>query len=183
MSLRPILEWIADRVGPPRVIYDRAGKSPYLSRYYLFGGPTMADGSWPFERDGAMRAGALWPTRAFGLYLHKFHRGDDDMQLHNHPWRAAVSIILAGGYREERRVGDRVVARSVWPGSVNVILADDFHRVDLFERDAWSLFLAGPKFQGWGFWDRENGSFVPWREFITARRDPVSFARAESWRR
>jgi len=174
-----LLAKLSARLAPPRVIYDRAGRSPYLSRYYLFGGPTMPDGSPPFEADGATRVGCAWPARGFGLYLHRFHRGDDDAELHNHPWRVAVSIILAGGYHEERRVGERVERRLVKPGDVNVIFADDFHRVDLVEDEAWSLFVAGPKLQGWGFWDRVSGRFTPWRQFITAKRDPAAFARRE----
>jgi hypothetical protein len=36
------------------------------------------------------------------LYLHHFLRSDPDRELHSHPWHAR-SLILVGGYREERR--------------------------------------------------------------------------------
>src|SRR5271170_2836454 len=101
--LRLALEWFASRLPPPRVIYDREGVSPYLSRYYLRGRPTMPDGSEPFAEDGAPKRGAIFPDRIH-VYLHKFHRGDSDEALHNHPWLWSRSFVLAGGYIEERRL-------------------------------------------------------------------------------
>jgi len=153
----------------PRVIYDRAGVSPYLSRYYLVGRPYMADGSAPIDRFGNPHPDAIFP-RGIGLYLHRFHRSDDDTALHNHPWRWARSLILAGGYIEERRIDGRVVRHVVRPGSWRRIDQDDFHRVDLLEHDCWSLFIAGPKAASWSFWDRDTGETVPWREFIARVR-------------
>lgn len=170
--MRALLYRISDRLPRPRIIYDRAGRSPYLSRWYIFGAPKMPDGSQPFDEYGGPRDGVIWGDKRWGLYLHRFHRGDDDVELHNHPWRWALSLILAGGYVEERRVGDAVIVRKVCPGTLNRIDADDFHRVDLLEHDAWSLFLVGPKFQGWGFWNRSTGRFTPWREFIAQFREP-----------
>jgi hypothetical protein len=130
---------------------------------------------------GAPREGAAWPPKRCGLYLHRFHRGDDESQLHNHPWRWAASLILAGGYREEVRGKDDVVrTRIVKPWRLNRIRSDTFHRVDLLEDDAWTLFLVGPKFSGWGFWDRDSREFWPWRTFINRLRDPSAFAREQS---
>lgn len=172
-----LLEWVTSKMPPPRVIWDRMGDSPYLSRFYIFGRPKMADGSDPFERDGSPKVGVIWPTSSIGVYLHKFHRGDDDEELHNHPWRWAVSLILSGGYVEERRFGETVYRRIVRPGMLNFISADDFHRVELRGREAWSLFVVGPKFTGWGFWNRHTGKFTPWRQFINEKRDPTAFAR------
>jgi hypothetical protein len=149
-------------------IYDRAGGAPYLSRTYLWGMPRMPDGSPAFE-GGQLRDGAVF-DRPWGLFLHRFHRSDDDRALHNHPWRWAFSLILTGGYREERRVGDRVVRIDRKPGTVVRLSPEEFHRVDLHEQDAWSLFLAGPKVGSWGFWDRDTHEFWPWREFIAKIR-------------
>lgn len=172
MSLiRRALHALVGLLPAPRVIFDRAGTSPYLSRYYVTPGPRMPDGSSPWNATGGPREGIVWPQRELGVYLHRFHRGDDDQELHNHPWKWAVSFILAGGYREERRTkDDRVETRVVLPGDVNVIRGDDFHRVDLLEEDAWSLFIAGPKASSWGFWDRFSKGFLPWREFIAWKR-------------
>ena len=119
------------------------------------------------------------------MFLHKFHRGDDDAELHNHPWTWAFALILSGGYIEERRRGAMegggpVFIREVRPFSLNLIHFDTFHRVELLEKDAWSLFVAGPREGGWSFWNRATGKLTPWREFIDRKRDPGAFAQAES---
>lgn len=181
-KMRHILEWISKRLSNPRIIYDREGTSPYLSRFYLLGAPRMRDGSQPFTEYGNPRPGAQFPEHLGGffphVYLHRFHRSDDDGELHNHPWKWSLSLVLVGGYREERRgPGDVVHVRIVRPWRLNIIRHDDFHRVDLLEDDAWSLFLAGPRTQNWGFWNRLTGKFTPWREFITEKRDMTPFMR------
>jgi hypothetical protein len=164
----------------PRVIYDRNGVSPYLSRYYIIGAPKMPDGYAPFDSFGSPQDGVIWGDKRWGLYLHRFHRGDDERELHNHPWRWALSLIIAGGYVEERRGADDVVrTRVVKPWRLNFIRANDFHRVDLVGEDAWTLFLVGHKFQDWGFWSRDTGEFWPWRVFINRLRDPAAFDREE----
>lgn len=58
------------------------------------------------------------------LFLHRFRRGDEDRELHNHPWWG-LSLVLVGGYLEERRVwaagGERVETRRLRPGALNLI--------------------------------------------------------------
>lgn len=144
----------------PRTILDREGSSVYLERYYLHGAPT-AEGEWS--------------DSPIGIYLHRFRRSDDDLELHNHPWESAVSFVLTGGYEEERRVDhadgkSSVERRRLEPFSFNVILADTFHRVELLEDDAWTLFIVTRKTQSWGFWNRISGVYMPWREFIARKR-------------
>jgi hypothetical protein len=130
---------------PKRTIPGEEG--PYLTRYTL---AELPDGGH--------------------LYLHFFHRGDADLELHNHPWPGR-SLILTGGYREERREGDAVVERVYRRGDVSVLEPDTFHRVDLLtpETGCWTLFLTGAREQSWGFWDRVTGVFTPWREAIARR--------------
>lgn len=123
--------------------------SEYLTRYVLL---------------DALGAGGGWK-----LLLHHFHRDDEDRELHNHPWRVGVSLMLVGGYCEERREGDDTVFHDVHPGDLNVIWPDTFHRVTLLGEDGWSVILVGPKVQEWGFWDRATGVFRPWRDFIRAK--------------
>lgn len=105
-------------------------------------------------------------THRWCINLHQFHRGDYAGELHNHPWRWALSLLLIGGYREERRVGGDVQVWTYPPLSVNALSAGTFHRVDLLDGECWSLFITGPKTQSWGFWDRITGAFTPWREYV-----------------
>lgn len=177
--------------GPARIIYDRFGKLPYLSRYYLFGAPTMPDGSDPYNEHGNPKPGAIFPD-GLGLCLHRFHMGDDGA-LHNHPWEWAISLILAGGYREDRRVvmstrlcdntanyaiPSAIESKECRPFSVNVLTSDTFHRVDLLDGDCWSLILTGPKHSSWGFWDSLSGRYEPWRKYLGTMRTGDNNARS-----
>lgn len=130
------------------------GGDPYLTRWYL----------WPEGPRDVEDEGSDLP---FAVFLHHFHRGDVDRDQHNHPWDLSVSIVLAGGYREER--GDET--RVVLPGTVNVIRADDFHRVDLLNpgMGSWSLFVAGRKTGGWGFKDKATGAVTPWHTYLASK--------------
>lgn len=117
-------------------------KAPYLTRYYLFG----KDRKWG------------------NIYLHHFHDSDKGPELHNHPWVWSFGMILVGGYFEERRMlDDSVERREVKPWSINYITSKIFHRVDLIENDAWTLFFAGPRSNDWGFWDRNTKEYKDWR--------------------
>lgn len=181
--LRTLVERFAKLLSPPRIIWNREGTVQYLSRYYLLGRPTMADGSDPFDRFGNPKEEAIWSKLPFGVYLHHFHRSDDAGALHNHPWKWALGIIMVGGYSEEKRVSifgcgptypqterHKVERLDHKPGSFNLLKHDTFHRVDLIEHDAWSLFITGKKDSSWGFWDRHTDRFTPWREYINQKR-------------
>lgn len=164
--MKSLLLWLTRRLPEPRVIYDREGGSPYLSRWYLLRRrpPDHEDLKGQAVQDDVGR------SRRFDLYLHQFHRSDDDLTLHNHPWSWALSFVLCGGYSEERRVGDDVVRRKVWPFTFNFIRGEDYHRVDLFRQDAWTLFLVGPKVTTWYFWDRVRKVRSEWFKFIGNKR-------------
>ena len=124
-----------------RTIRDDDG-SPYLTRWYL------------------VRVLRQWLP---GVFPHYFHRSDHDRELHNHPWRWAVAIILKGGYYEHRYDSrtKQTRVRYLPPISVSILTPDIFHRVVLLDeaRGSWSLFIAGPRFQEWGFLDIETGQF------------------------
>ncbi len=126
------------------------------------------DGSTYLERYTLLNLG---PTRG-RVYLHRFLRGDEDRELHNHPWYA-LSLILVAGYLEERRrwtpEGDRVDVRRYRPGRFNVLAPHTFHRVELDRGPCWTLIATGPVVQSWGFWDRGTGRYLPWREFVRAK--------------
>jgi hypothetical protein len=122
--------------------------SPYLTRYMLLG---------LGKKIGRVR-------------IHCFHRGDTDREHHNHPlW--ALSLILRGGYREERLMRDGTVrVRDYGPGSLNLIMPRTFHRVDLIDGEAWTLIVSGPVHEeGWGFIDPETSAYIPHEDFRTWR--------------
>ncbi len=94
------------------------------------------------------------------VYLHQWLRGDPDLRLHNHPWNA-LSILLAGWYREERLdpATGKVVSRTYRRGDLNAIRPETFHRIELDGGGAWSLVIAGQRTDAWGFLDRATGEF------------------------
>jgi len=109
-------------------LISRDGR-PYLERYYL---------------------GRIGPVTA---YLHRFVGRDGDEETHDHPWRA-VSIVLAGGYTEERARlnGDQpplIRLRRVRRG--NALALHSLHRIAETAPDTWTLFLHGPHRKRWGF--------------------------------
>jgi hypothetical protein len=85
--------------------------------------------------------------------IHWIHRADLDGDPHNHPWRRAWSLILSGGYREER---PGVPHRSYFSGDVNRISDVDFHRITSVLPDTWTLFVAGERSQSWGFLTKDG---------------------------
>lgn len=146
MKLPPLVK-LLDKYLPSLTIPDTEG-NPYLTRYFLFGK----------ER------------KYFNVFIHHFHASDKDrsengtLLLHNHPWRFSLSFILSGGYSEERRQPDDTITRKKYPaGSFNYINDHHFHRVDLLEKDGWSIFMTGWRRGGdasWGFWDRQSKTYT-----------------------
>lgn len=123
--------------------------------------------------------------REVSAYLHHFLRPDGDRELHNHPWKWAVSVVLAGGYTEERfaypELADTdkgmsmVVKRRLRFLSINFLRGADYHRVaELHGKETWTLFIAGPKRTSWGFWVPGEGH-VEWREFLTRKGLPIDY--------
>lgn len=145
----------------PRRVIIGGDQQPYLSRFQLLN----------FGR----ARGRLW--------LHRFHRGDEDRELHNHPFAWSGSLVLSGGYEEERlshivrasspgEADDLTcsVTRHFYePGSVNIIYADTFHRVHLPRGEAWTIFVSGPILRKWGFLDLSTGVYKDSRTFLTEK--------------
>lgn len=123
---------------PFRIIY-RDGL-PYMIRYYLFG------------RDGEQTSAGLLARTPFNVFLHHLVASDGS-ELHNHPY-PCFSVILAGGYAEERAGSTHSGwnnVRWVSPGQLNVIGTEVFHRLIVPREGSWSLFFSGRKVQKWGF--------------------------------
>ena len=140
---------IASRL-PSRTI--KHGDSPYLTKYRL----------------------TKLPNDAGSIYLHFFHRSDIYHELHSHPW-SGRSVILTGGYREERRyprshrsgdpqdTGYEILWQDFLPTHENVVEPSTFHRVDLLdpEHGCWTFFSTGAAVEDWGFWDRNTLVYTP----------------------
>lgn len=169
-ALNAFTNW-ALKQAPPGAAEDMKGPKPPIWGYTI---TDYLDGSPYLTR-------ILFP-RVFGLrpMLHHFHRPDGDRALHNHPWAWAFSIILAGGYIEERRAPDEselydddkstTEVRDV--SRFNILSGKDYHRVVSLKGDTWTLFVTGPRAQGWGFLEREGDEerFTPWRKYIDRKR-------------
>ena len=119
--------------------------NPYLTRYYIT---------------------PRW-FKLFGLFLHEFHRGDNDRDLHNHPWLFALSYILKGHYQEMRLTRSLdIIKRS--QGRFNFIPGWCFHRITYITPGLHTLFFVGPRSKKWGF--------------LRAREDHVVFEPARGQR-
>ncbi|MBN8740701.1 MAG: hypothetical protein BGP24_14780 [Lysobacterales bacterium 69-70] len=105
-------------------------------------------------------------NRCLNVYLHEFHRSDDDRALHDHPW-INCSLLLDGEYTEHTiaasGIHERVVRRA---GDVIVRTAKHAHRIELHAGICTTLFITGPRLREWGF--HCPAGWVPWRKFTSA---------------
>jgi hypothetical protein len=155
-------------------------QDPYLLRVYLSPREPQFRALWRALRLYA-DVGEYDPKVFRGvphLYLHHFFRGDADAEVHNHPWRFSMSLILTGGYIEERWVPatKTLDTRHLYPGDINVLRKDDFHRVTLNEpeRGCWTLFLSSDRLDesnghDWGFLHPQTEQYTPWGPFVEQR--------------
>lgn len=142
-------------------IIEREPGNKYLTRYKIF---------------GFMPNKLSWLP--FSLYIHHFHRPDQDEVPHNHPWKWACSFILSGGYWEFRKsfkdCSDGVDGKGLyrWKGPLafNWIPHRVYHRVsEMRFTETWTLFLAGPRVSSWGFLDPERGH-IEWRQYLLEQK-------------
>jgi len=152
-----LLKNIAKRT-PVRQIY--IGQEEYLTRYYLFGKPGLhyfPVGSKPFMS---------WLP--FTVYLHNFHRGDDE-KLHTHPWQFAITSVLNGGYEEDCLENDEVIIKKGKRFIPRFFVKNYCHRITKIEPDTWTLFIVAGKVQPWGFMDTETKKIIPWKQYLRER--------------
>jgi hypothetical protein len=158
--------------------------NPYLLRVYVSPRDPQFKWLWLKLTRFARDLGDYDPSLFQGvphLYLHYFFRGDDDVEVHNHPWLFSVSLILTGGYVEERwePATKTIRTRHCYPGDINVIRSSDFHRVTLKapDRGCWTLFLSSNRVgekngHEWGFLDTKTEKYTPRGEFVSSRQTP-----------
>lgn len=120
-----------------------------------------------------------WIVRTpwFQIRLHHILRYDMEGDLHDHPF-AFVSLILRGGYREERRryIGSGAAAAThedfgkpeynvFYAGSIVTCGARDVHTLFDVLPETWTLVLATGRSKGWGFLTDDRG-MVPWHQYF-----------------
>lgn len=130
-----------------------------------------------------------WACRWFGIYLHRMTAPDPGVDLHDHPW-PFVSIVLRGGYTEERAPARDApwwaAMAAAWPdrarrgvemswraGSVHRVRADECHRIITLRRTpTWTVCLIGRRFRSWGFYTpAASGGFRHHAGYSAGRRD------------
>ena len=163
-----------------KVIEAIAARDPYLLRTYMT--PTRDEiREFCVDALGVRSSTLLSLLSATRCYLHYFFRGDEDREVHNHPFERSVSLILTGGYREHRWVPQhqRFDVKDKLPGNFNYIRRNDFHRVTLFDNQGcWTLFTtigrAMPSNgQDWHFLDTTTGEMIPWGQWDSRKASPV----------
>ena len=114
-------------------------------------------------------------NRFCNIYLHCFLGSDDDRALHDHPWWS-LSFLLKGeliehtedfGYDGEVIKTSKVVRRFL----PKIRYAKFAHRIELPGKEAWTLFITGPKVRTWGFHCPKG--WVPWRHFTDATGNQI----------
>ena len=109
---------------------------------------------------GYLRRWWLIPrNKYFNIYLHCFEGSDDDRALHDHPWWS-LSFKLWGSLREHL-VGCK--QRDIISLLPYVRTPKTLHRMELRSKNAWTLFITGPRLRDWGF--KTEGS--SWIDHIT----------------
>lgn len=146
-----LLDKLFIKLDRKRIIYDRQGHEPYLTRYYLF-----------------IKDRKKFP---FNVMLHKIHRSDSDPELHDHPWNF-FTIILNGGYWEwtpiYNSVGEYISDKKTWkgPGSIIFHKSTDYHRLELPDNTTTTtLFFMGSQLREWGFLLKSN-IWQHWKEYL-----------------
>lgn len=105
------------------------------------------------KADPYLRRWWLIPRNRFlNVYLHCFHRSDDDRALHDHPWWS-LSLLLCGRYFEQTiSAGGINHRREYRMGAWRRRGARFAHRVEIKPGErCWTLFITGPVIREWGF--------------------------------
>ncbi|WYW04082.1 cysteine dioxygenase [Pseudomonas phage vB_PpuP-BotAed] len=138
----------------------RAQKTPYTHIYHPKG---LYMGRWwlfnPYPGPDTPHKNRF----PISVRVHHICLPDDARDLHDHPWNART-IILKGGYLEQRLEGSEMKFYERKPGDTATIKFGEYHTIEsLQEGGAWTLFITG-KYRGtWGF--LVNGIKINWRNY------------------
>lgn len=119
-------------------------------------------------------------SRYFAIYLHRFHRSDDNSSLHDHPWNF-ITIPLKKGYNDCQFNGGRdingkptFIRTLMKPFHIYYRKATHVHFVELLtdyaglEIEAWTLVIRFKYIRWWGFWN--NGIFTVFMDYFQKNR-------------
>ena len=171
-----IWKLIAAVVARPAVadwLIRRAQCTPYSP--IVKDGRLYMDRSWLFNaypdtgESGADRRDWAFPI---SIRIHHIVLPDQDRDLHDHPWNART-IVLKGGYVEERRDGEFREHFVRLAGDTATLKYGEYHRItSLATGGAWTMFITGRHRGTWGF--MVDGSKVPWREYLGLPPKPAA---------
>lgn len=112
----------------------------------------------------------FFSSKHFAIYLHKFHRSDDNSSLHDHPWNF-ITIPLWRGYNDCTYSGGGTYEnptfnrKRMWPFTIHFRKATHIHFVELIDnKPAWTLILRFKYIRWWGFW--KKGKFTIFHEYF-----------------
>ncbi len=147
-------------IDPRRQVRDGRLRWAFMKKFVI---PDWDDPSMPY-----LVRWRIVQTPWAAVYLHKIILDDLGRPLHDHPW-AFASIILRGWYREEfRATADAPSEYRAWDRwSIHRMGLKAFHGITQVGMNTWTLVLAGPRRQVWGFLTDEG--WKPWDEVAEAK--------------
>lgn len=110
-------------------------------------------------------------SKHFAIYLHKFHRSDDNSSLHDHPWNF-ITIPIWRGYNDctfnggRDKEGNPTFNRQrIYPFTIHYRPATHVHFVELIDNKiAWTIIVRFKYLRWWGFWNK--GIFTIFHEYF-----------------
>ena len=147
-------------VDPRRHVRDGRLRWALMTKFVI---PDWDDPSMPY-----LVRWRIVQTPWAAVYLHKIILDDVGRPLHDHPW-SFVSIILKGAYAEEYKAHAeaRTILRAWGRWSVHRMTTKAFHGITAVDTPTWTLVLAGPRRQVWGFLTDEG--WKPWDQVAEAK--------------
>jgi hypothetical protein len=104
-------------------------------------------------------------TPWFEVYIHGIYKEDQDLYLHNHPWKI-WTMILKGGYIEElhNNSGSNIERKRLF-GHKSKADINDFHKIKkMIKSPTYSLAVVGKRVNDdWGY--MVDGEFVDHKTF------------------
>ena len=114
------------------------------------------------SKDGVLhfRRWQVIKTRWFAIYIHGIYKADEDLHLHNHPWKF-VSLILKGSYIERlpgHVINPRLAGTWVYRDTTR------FHQIDsLLSPKVYTFNIMWGFKDTWGYMVRDT--FIDHKEY------------------